>query len=209
MHLLLTDRLTCPRCGPDFGLVLLADEMDDRRVRDGTLGCPNCRDAFPIRDGFADVRAPPRGELPAGRATIPADGSEEEAVRLQALLDIRRGPGTVVLVGGPAGLASLLADSVDELQVVAVDPAARMWRDHPGVSRMTGFPGLPFFSRTMRGAVVDGAMGGDVVREGARVVAPGARVVVVNAPSDAEEILADGGLSVLVAESETVVATRG
>ncbi len=30
MHLLLTDRLTCPRCGPDHGLILLAREIVDR-----------------------------------------------------------------------------------------------------------------------------------------------------------------------------------
>ena len=57
MHLLLTDRLTCPRCGPSFGLILLADRMNDRRVVDGVLGCPNCRDGFPVRDGFGDLRA--------------------------------------------------------------------------------------------------------------------------------------------------------
>lgn len=68
MHLLLTDRLTCPRCGPTFGLILLADRMVERRVLQGTLGCPNCRDSFTVRDGFADLRAPPRGDLPEGRA---------------------------------------------------------------------------------------------------------------------------------------------
>ena len=30
MQLLLTDRLSCPRCGPGFGLILLADRLADR-----------------------------------------------------------------------------------------------------------------------------------------------------------------------------------
>ena len=32
MHILLTDALTCPRCGPDFGLIVLAEGVEDRRV---------------------------------------------------------------------------------------------------------------------------------------------------------------------------------
>ena len=43
MHILLTDTLTCPRCGPDFGLILLAERIEGRRVMDGHLGCANCR----------------------------------------------------------------------------------------------------------------------------------------------------------------------
>lgn len=52
MHILLTDILTCPRCGPEFGLILLADELRDRRVHEGTLGCANCRGRWPVRRGF-------------------------------------------------------------------------------------------------------------------------------------------------------------
>ena len=54
MYILLTDALTCPRCGPEFGLLVLADRMEERRVIEGRLGCANCRSAFPIRDAAAD-----------------------------------------------------------------------------------------------------------------------------------------------------------
>ena len=216
MHLLLTDRLTCPRCGPSFGLILLAEGMVDRRVRRGTLGCPNCRDAFPVTDGFADLRAPPRGELPAGRAgedpgpPSEADAAErEEADRLVALLGIRQAPATVVAVGGAARRAAAIAASLEELQVVAVDADTRRWEDRPGVSRMVAAPGLPFFDRMLRGAVVDGGLGRAAVFEGARVVAPMSRVVVVDAGDDATEVLEEAGLSVLAAEAGTVVAARG
>ena len=216
MQLLLTDRLTCPRCGPAFGLILLADRMTDRRVHGGTLGCPNCRDAFPVRGGFADLRAPPRGELPRGRAgEDPAvDGEEaraidEEAARIAALLGIPRGPGTVVTVGRPARLAASLAASVEELQVVAVDPDTAGWEERGGVTRMAAEPGLPFFSRMLRGAVVDGDLGAAILSEAARVVAPMSRVVVTDAGEDAGELLAEGGLEVLAREAGTVVAARG
>lgn len=216
MHLLLTDRLTCPRCGPDFGLILLAEGMVDRRVREGTLGCPNCRDAFSIHDGFADVRAPPRGDLPEGRgggdpgsATENGHDPSEEASRIVALLGIREGPGTVVTAGRPVRLAAAVAAFVEELQVVAVDPDTHAWEDQAGVSRMAASPGLPFFSRMLRGAVVDGTLGRALLFEAARVVAPMSRVVVVEAGEAAADVLEEAGLSVLAAESGTVVAARG
>ena len=46
----LTDHLVCPRCGPPFGLILLARDVRDRRVREGEFGCPNCRDRFPVKE---------------------------------------------------------------------------------------------------------------------------------------------------------------
>jgi hypothetical protein len=38
MHLSLSDLLTCPRCGPGWGLVLLPGEVRERRVETGVLG---------------------------------------------------------------------------------------------------------------------------------------------------------------------------
>lgn len=220
MHLLLTDRLTCPRCGPSFGLILLAERMADRRVHDGTLGCPNCRDSFSVVDGFADLRAPPRGPLPDGRAGSDpsadagtAEGSagrpSEAAERVVALLGIHRGPGTVVFVGRAARFARAVAAAVDDLQSVAVDPDTARWKDAPWVSRLVAAPGLPFFSRMLRGAVVDGGAGRALLLEGARVVASKSRVVVLYAADDAVTVLEEAGLDVLAAESGTVVATRG
>lgn len=230
MHLLLTDRLTCPRCGPSFGLILLADRMADRRVHEGTLGCPNCRDSYSVSDGFTDLRAPPRGPLAGGRAgadprrvpqgsgargttgTGQADGSSPSSAaadRIVALLGIHRGPGTVVLAGRAARFAHALAAAVEDLQAVAMDPDTRRWSEAASVSRMVSAPGLPFFSRMLRGAVVDGGLGRALVFEAARVVAPKSRVVVVDAPDDTSSVLEEAGLHVLAAESGTVVATRG
>src|SRR5690606_8442394 len=53
MHIVLTDLLTCPRCGPAHGLILVADGLAERRVLDGALGCANCREKYEIRDGAA------------------------------------------------------------------------------------------------------------------------------------------------------------
>lgn len=217
MELTLTDRLTCPRCGPTFGLILLANRLVDRRVHDGVLGCPNCRDSFPIADGFADLRAPPRGELERGlagpeRVHVAENAGVTDgggAARVIALLGIPSGPGTVALVGAPAALAGALTDAVEDLQVVAVDPDAHGWPERQGVSRLASRPGLPFFGRVLRGVVVDARLGPAILFEAARVTAPMSRVVVLYASQESTEVLRRAGLEILAEEGETVVAVRG
>jgi uncharacterized protein YbaR (Trm112 family) len=208
MHLLLTDRLTCPRCGPRFGLILLANRMEGRSVREGRLGCPNCRDAFTIAEGFGDLRAPPRGGAPQGLAGAPGEEAGEKAQKIMALLGVAGGPGTVGLVGEPARYADAVTAVSDELHVVAVDPDLRTWPERPRVSRIMSAPGLPFFDSTLRAVVVDGRLGWPRLAEVARVVVPRGRVVVVRAPEGTEDALRQSGLSVLASEAETVVAAR-
>ena len=58
MHIVLTDVLTCPRCGPSFPLILLANRVENRRVLDGVLGCANCREKYPVQDGLGKLRVP-------------------------------------------------------------------------------------------------------------------------------------------------------
>ena len=72
MHILLTDALTCPRCGPEHGLILLADAIEERRVVSGKLGCPNCRTTFPIAGGGGTVPAFGGGPVPPVPTAGPA-----------------------------------------------------------------------------------------------------------------------------------------
>ena len=116
MHLLLTDRLACPRCGAGFGLILRADKLVDRRVIEGGLGCPNCRDRFPIVDGFADLRPPPRGDLPAAPARGAVEPAETDA--LAALLGVTEGPGNIGVVGALSAHAGGLADRIQGVEIV-------------------------------------------------------------------------------------------
>ncbi len=211
MHLLLTDRLTCPRCGPEFGLILLADRMVERRVVEGVLGCPNCRDQYPVKGGFGDLRPPPRGASASGFAGAPEarPDDSEEATRLLALVGVAQGPGTIVLAGAPARHHRAFAAGIDGIHVVALDAALTAWPDVSGVSRLMAGSTLPLYGRSMRGVAVDGRLGGDVVTEAARVVAPRGRVVVVQADEEeAAETLRSAGLQVLAREGGTVVAAR-
>jgi len=211
VYLLLTDKLTCPRCGPTFGLVLLASRLEDRIVHEGRLGCANCRDAYPIEDGFADLRAAPRGALGSGRVGArPSDGTavESEATRLLALLGIVGGPGTLGLLGEPARCAGALARLLPEMQVVAIDGDLRGWPEEPGVSRLVGAPGIPLVGMALRGVVIDGRGDPGSLEEAARVVAPRGRVVVVRPAPEAADRLERAGCKVLASDPETVVAAR-
>jgi len=207
VHVLVADRLTCSRCGPEFGLILRADQTHDRRVTEGVLGCPNCRDQYPIIGGFGDLRAPPRPELPKGRAGDPVIKTPEESEYLLPLLGIIQGPATVLLIDGPAVLGGGLASLLDDIHVVGADADLARWPADSAWSRIVSHPGIPFFSRTLRGVVIDGRLDRHWFEEAARVIAPMSRVVVVNAATTASEWLQVAGLSIMADESGRVVAT--
>jgi hypothetical protein len=208
VHLLLTDRLTCPRCGPRFGLILLAHRLVERVVHEGVLGCANCRDSFPNVQGFGDLRAPPRGELGAGLAGERSTVDGGESARLLAQLGILGGPGTVALVGEPARAAGEVAAALPEIHVAAIDPDLGRWPEAERVSRLVTSPGLPFFDATLRAVAIDGRLGAAWIAEAARAVAPRGRVVVFRPAEDAAATLERAGLRVLAADPETVVAAR-
>ena len=229
MNTLLTDRLCCPRCGPRFGLVLLAREVVDRRVLEGTFGCANCRDAFPVRSGFADLRAPPRGPVPQGepelnepllsredRRPSPSMPSSDASAaaraegpwRLAALLDVARGSAVVLLAGQVGRCAPGLADLLDEVEVVAVGTELVEAGERRGVSRMLTRPGLPFRDATLRGVALSGRAAVDFVGETARTVAPGGRVVLLDASGEARERARNAGLETVLEERSIFVAAR-
>ena len=208
MNLLLTDSLSCPRCGPEFGLILRADAMQDRQVLEGVLGCANCRDSFPVAQGFGDLRTPPRTSEPTGRAGSPADPDRTEATRLAAFMGVLEGPGTLAMVGRPARHAETVVGLIPGVQLIAVDGDLRSWPEVPDVSRIASRPGVPFFSRKLRAVTVDGALGLSWVEEAARVTASRGRVVVVDAPDGAREALESANLGVLAQEAGTIVAVR-
>lgn len=204
MHLLLTDRLTCPRCGPGFGLILLANRLVDRRVLDGALGCPNCRDRFSIKDGFADLRPPPRDPLMAPPLVMAPDA--EATDRLAAFIGVLAGPGNVALVGPLAAHAAPLADRLPEIEVVAVDVATQAEVERERVSRLVTGAELPFHSSTFRAL----ATVGDAVtsEEAVRVVGRGGRVVVEGSGPETTARLERAGSRILLQEGGWVVALR-
>ncbi|HEU4559444.1 MAG TPA: Trm112 family protein [Longimicrobium sp.] len=208
MHILLTDVLTCPRCGPELGLILLADRIDGRRVVEGRLGCANCREQYPIRGGAVDLRV--SGAAHPGVGGSDRGGTEdpqEAAVRLAALLGLADAQGTVLVAGPGAALAGDLAALVPELEVVALAPEPGDLDGRAGVTPMAGTTApLPFRAGKLRGVALTDGADEAALSEGLRVLQPGARLVVENAAQGTGEALARLGAQVILEQEGTVVA---
>jgi uncharacterized protein YbaR (Trm112 family) len=212
MHILLTDILACPRCGPDFGLVLIADRVEERRVLEGRLGCPNCREQYPVRGGALDARlgggAADASPSPDAAAE-PVAPDAEAAVRLAALLGLADARGTVLIAGPGAALAGEVAALVPELEVVALVAEPDAAEEVPGVSRVAAGAGLPFRARTLRGVALTGGAGPALLAEAVRVLQPGARLLVEGADAGTVGTVSALGAQVMLAQEGTVVASAG
>lgn len=201
MHILLTDVLTCPRCGPEFGLILLADRLEERRVVQGSLGCSNCREMYPIEGGTVDLR------VVEGAQAHAAEHDPDGAVRLAALLGLAGAGGTVLVSGPGAELAPAIASLVPGLQVVAFTAHPVAEDGAPGVSRVAGGPALPVRGGMLRGVALTG--GAETpLGEAVRVLAPGTRLVLDPAPEGAAEELRGRGAEVLLEQEGVVVAKK-
>jgi uncharacterized protein YbaR (Trm112 family) len=203
MHLLATDRLICPRCGPEFGLILFSERLEARRVYEGFFGCPNCREEYPIRGGFGDLRFPPRAA--ENVSPVPWSEDPESALRIAAFLGIPEGPGFLLLSGSSAAHARQIASMIDEIEVVAVHSGLRNAGEVPGVSRMVAGSILPLRSRTLRGIVLEGEAGRTRLSEGARTLAIGGRLVLLAPPDGAGEEIRQMGFDLLLDESSAIV----
>ncbi|HEX7051571.1 MAG TPA: Trm112 family protein [Longimicrobiales bacterium] len=206
MYIVLTDITTCPRCGPEHGLILLAERIENRRVLEGALGCPHCRERYPIVGGMADLRVPPAPALP-GPDAAPEPGDDEAALRIAALMGVHAGPGFTLLLGRSARLAPGVAARIQGLEVVAADETLAGWSEAAAINRVAVGPRLPFHDHAVRAVASDGGVAASI-EECARVLVPGGRLVVEDAPPDAEARLAAVGLAVEARAAGTIVACR-
>lgn len=175
MFIELTDHLRCPAPHDEGYLVLLPDEVRQRSVRSGTLGCPACGRILQVRDGVLDL-----GDGPAPAAgEVALDGEA-----LTVLLGIAGPGGFVVLVGAAGARWAEVMRALPGVTVVAVNPP----RDVAAAAALSVVRGgmLPLKRSSMRGVVLGGAAGADPhwVAEAARVVLPGLRVVGEGPPPD-------------------------
>jgi uncharacterized protein YbaR (Trm112 family) len=213
VHLSLSDLVTCPRCGPSHGLVLLPSVVRDRRVASGVLGCPNCRERYPIEGAVTDVRVPGGAADRAGEGSTaspaPEPSGSGEAVRVAALLGLAESRGVVVLGGPATAHGPALADLLDGIEVVVLgsrDDAEGSGAG--GVSRFRVGETIPL--RT--GCAVGVALTGSSVAladEGVRVLRPGGRLLLDPASATLRERLTSGqAVTPVLDEGETLVARR-
>jgi uncharacterized protein YbaR (Trm112 family) len=169
MFIELTDHLRCPADHDESFLVLLPDKMEGRSVRTGHLGCPVCGRTFQLADGVLDT-----GNAPA---SDPGKGSALSADALTTLVGLHGPGGYLTLVGVVASLYDQVAELNPGVALVAVNPPSEV-ADTAELSVVRGAT-LPIKSASMRGVVLGRSFADDPywIKEAARVVLPGLRVV--------------------------------
>ncbi|HEU4881199.1 MAG TPA: hypothetical protein VFT45_03105, partial [Longimicrobium sp.] len=128
------------------------------------------------------------------------------AVRLAALMGLAGASGLAMLAGPGARHAAAVSALVPDLEVVAVTDRPAAAEREPGVSRVAAGDALPFRGGALRAAALTGGAEDARLREGLRVLAPGARLVVDGARPDTAERLRALGAEVLLEEEGVVVA---
>ena len=206
MHILVTDLLACPRCGPEFGLILRADELLARRVLEGCLACANCRTQYPVRRGFSDLRFPASG----ADSPEPLDAENpREALRLGALLGEGTGGRPIALVGGVAGQARILSGWMEGIEFLAVHADLSDAGEREGITRLgVGAGYLPFLSGSLGGVAVKAPAGLPSTREFARVLAPGSGLVCLEPGESAGAEMEAAGLALRMMSAEGAVGVR-
>ena len=205
MLLVLTDLLICPKCGPGQGLIVLAERIAERRVLEGTLGCPICETHYPIRRGVADLR------LIAGPETsnaVDLAGASSDSLRVAALLGITQGPGFAVILGSDAKAAAAVGALIPGLELIVAGSEDEHGSEKAGVSRLQVTGKLPLRTGSMRAAVVGTGVLEERARDVLRVVAVGARVVVSTEYSWLEEWERQGLVRVVARDAAHVVTIR-
>jgi uncharacterized protein YbaR (Trm112 family) len=186
MFIELTDYLRCPEDHEEAYLVLLPDSVVERSVVSGQLGCPVCHRTFYVRYGILDFGDGP----PPATAAPTLDGASAAA-----LTGLGGPGGYLVLVGPVAGQWREVEAALNGVSMVAVNGPASLV-DARGLSVLRSAR-LPLKSGSMRGVVLSGEFGADPhwVREGARVLLPGLRMVGEGAEPDPElaEVIAGAG----------------
>ena len=186
MFIELTDHLRCPNDHDESFLVLLPDTMDGRSVRTGTLGCPVCGRTFQLADGVLDTGAAPAPD---------SSSSALDADAVTALVGLNGPGGYLTLVGAAGALWREIGRLNPGVGLVAVNPPASV-ADGDGISVIRSGR-LPLKTGSMRGVVLGRPFADERawVKEAARVVLPGLRVVGQgnDPPSDIIELLATAG----------------
>jgi uncharacterized protein YbaR (Trm112 family) len=170
VHIELVDVLRCPNPHEDSWLVASIEQMEQREIVRGTLGCPVCSAEYRIDD---------RTVLMGGAAATSRSVGGGDPIRLAAMLDLIEPSSFVLLSGDYAPHAAGLREMLDQ-RVVVLDAPSNVATDIGiyGVRPPEG--ALPIAAGSARGIALDeshaalAARAATALRAGGRLVAPAA-----------------------------------
>jgi len=196
MFIELAEYLRCPADHEETYCVVSAEEMQDRRVVSGAVGCPVCHAQYPLRDGVVEFGVDPLLG-PASRADdLTVERTTDPAV-LHPLLGLSSPGGFVVMLGSAVRCAEGLAALVDGVHIVGVNPPPDLC-ESARVSLVRSTKSIPLRSAVARGVVLGTEYVGTTwLDEGVRVLLRGQRLVAMSDHAAArrlERLAASGGL---------------
>jgi uncharacterized protein YbaR (Trm112 family) len=163
----LVDVLRCPNAHDETWLVASIDAARDRDIVDGTLGCPSCLAEYPIRDGVVHFAT----EVQRAAYRSP---SEDDAVRLAAVLDLTDARMTAVLHGEWGAHAPLVV-GLSPAQLLLVN-AAEGVASGDGVSLVVAAT-APLANQSVNAAAFDASASEAMIASLAASVRPGGRLL--------------------------------
>ena len=186
MFIEIADFLKCPQDHEFQPCVVIPNELEDRIVVSGMVGCPVCKDEFPIRSGRAVF----------GEAALVESPGANDAATLQALLALMSPGGYVVLVGSAVACWSDLVGLTDT-HVIGINAPTGV-NEAEGLSLLDTAGEIPLKSSSVRGVVLPSAQTNDFwLKEATRIVLPGQRVVAAAetvVAANLEKVVAGHGL---------------
>lgn len=196
MFIELIDVLRCPHAHEESWLVLLSGRIDGRDVMEGVLGCPVCEAEYPVADGV--VRFAQR----SGSA-VAGPSSEEDALRLAALLDLADPRGYAIVTGALGNTAPSLR-ALTDVQLLLVNPPAdiEMGNGLSGLTIDSDWTTLPLAASSARAVALEDATSSSQLLAALRVVRPSGRVL---APVT---LALPGGVSELARDDRQWLAER-
>lgn len=172
MFIELIDVLRCPNAHEESWLVLASGRIDGRDAMEGVLGCPICAAEYPITDGVARFVA----GSPSTAVAEPA--SEEDALRLAALLDLASPRGYAILTG-TLGDTALGLRALTDVQLLLVNPPPNleMGSGLSGLTMGSDWTALPLAPSSARAVALEDSTSASQLLAALRVVRPSGRVL--------------------------------
>ena len=171
MFIELVELLRCIRAHDESWLVAAIEELADRSIIRGKLGCPVCQAEYPVANGVADFSG---GHGSATHRARPLGDPTDVAMRAGAFLGLAESTGAVILGGSWAAGASDLVEST-EARVFAANHSGSQTNN--GVGQILVGVQLPFAASSCAGVALDDSFSAETLTSAIRVIRPGGRIV--------------------------------